>query len=187
MAEADCLPKEALGFLADLRAHNDKRWYEGQKARAERDLVEPARALTRRLVADLGAVFPDITGSDAKVGGSLTRLHRDTRFSKNKAPYKTQASAFFFHQTAGKEGAGIYLHLEPESCFLGIGLWRPDPVTRTKVSDAIAAKPDAWRDATSGKEFRKLFKMEGESLAKLPKQYDPQHPFAEDLKRRSRV
>jgi uncharacterized protein (TIGR02453 family) len=114
----------------------------------------------------------------------MFRIYRDTRFSKNKEPYKTTASAFFSHQTGGKEGPGIYLHLEPESCFIGIGHWRPDPVARTRVTDAIAAKPDSWRDATSSKEFRKLFKMEGEQLAKLPKQYDPQHPFAEDLRRK---
>jgi uncharacterized protein (DUF2461 family) len=70
---------------------------------------------------------------------------------------------------------------------MGAGLYHPDPVSRTKVTDAIAAKPDVWRDATSGKEFRKLLKMEGDSLAKLPKQYDPRHPFAEDLKRKDFV
>ena len=67
---------------------------------------------------------------------------------------------------------------------MGAGLYHPDPASRTKVTDAIAAKPDAWRAVTSGKEFRRLLSMGGDSLAKMPKQYDPQHPFAEDLKRK---
>lgn len=168
-------------FLRELKANNKKEWFDPNKDRYIADVRDPMQAFIAAIGPRLRAVSPHLVADPKR---SMFRIYRDTRFSKNKAPYKTQASAFFFHQAAGKEGAGIYLHLEPESCFLGIGLWRPDPVTRTKVSDAIAAKPDAWRDATSGKEFRRLFKMEGDSLAKLPKKYDPQHPFAEDLKRK---
>lgn len=168
-------------FLRELKANNKKEWFDPNKDRYIADVRDPLLAFIAAIGPRLGAISPHLVADPKR---SMFRIYRDTRFSKNKAPYKTQASAFFFHQTAGKEGPGIYLHLEPESCFLGVGLYHPDPVSRTKVTDAIAAKPDAWRDATSGKEFRKLFKMEGDSMAKLPKQYDPQHPFAEDLKRK---
>jgi uncharacterized protein (TIGR02453 family) len=175
---------EFFDFLRELKANNKKEWFDANKDRYVADVRDPLLAFIAALRPRLLEISPYLVADPKPTGGSMFRIYRDTRFSKNKEPYKTTASAFFSHQTGGKEGPGIYLHLEPESCFIGIGHWRPDPVARTKVSDAIAAKPDSWRDATSSKEFRKLLKMEGEQLAKLPKQYDPQHPFAGDLRRK---
>jgi uncharacterized protein (TIGR02453 family) len=86
MPDDTCVPPAFLAFLRDLRAHNDKAWFDANKARYEKDVVEPARALVRHLTAALGAEFPQITGSDAKAGGSLTRIFRDTRFGKDKRP-----------------------------------------------------------------------------------------------------
>jgi uncharacterized protein (TIGR02453 family) len=168
-------------FLRELKANNNKEWFDPNKQRYLDDVRDPMLAFIAAIGSRLREISPHLAADPKR---SMFRIYRDIRFSKNKDPYKTVASAFFFHQAAGKEGAGIYLHLEPDTCFLGIGLYHPDPVSRTKVTDAIAAKPEAWRDAISGKEFRKLFRMEGDSMAKLPKQYDPQHPFAEDLKRK---
>jgi len=184
------MPKELrftpglFDFLRELKANNKKEWFDANKDRYVADVRDPLLALIVAFRPRLLEISPYLVADPKPTGGSMFRIYRDTRFSKNKEPYKTTASAFFSHQTGGKEGPGIYLHLEPESCFIGIGHWRPDPVARTRVTDAIAVKPDSWRDAISSKEFRKLLKMEGEQLAKLPKQYDPQHPFAEDLRRK---
>jgi len=184
------MPKELrftpglFDFLRELKANNKKEWFDANKDRYVADVRDPLLAFIVAFRPRLLEISPYLVADPKPTGGSMFRIYRDTRFSKNKEPYKTTASAFFSHQTGGKEGPGIYLHLEPESCFIGIGHWRPDPVARTRVTNAIAAKPDSWRDATSSKEFRKLLKMEGEQLAKLPKQYDPQHPFAEDLRRK---
>jgi uncharacterized protein (TIGR02453 family) len=171
-------------FLRELKANNKKEWFDANKDRYVADVRDPLLAFIAALRPRMLEISPYLVADPKPTGGSMFRIYRDTRFSKNKEPYKTTASAFFSHQNGGKEGPGIYLHLDPESCFIGIGHWRPDPVARTKMTDAIAAKPDDWRDATSSKEFRKLLKMEGGSLAKLPKQYDPRHPFAEDLRRK---
>ena len=187
------MPKELrftpllFDFLRELKANNKKEWFDANKDRYVADVRDPLLAFIAALRPRLLEISPYLVADPKPAGGSMFRIYRDTRFSKNKEPYKTTASAFFSHQTGGKEGPGLYLHLEPDSCFMGAGLYHPDPVSRTKVTDAIAAKPDVWRDATSGKEFRKLLKMEGDSLAKLPKQYDPRHPFAEDLKRKDFV
>jgi uncharacterized protein (TIGR02453 family) len=174
-------------FLRELKANNKKEWFDANKDRYIADLRDPLLAFIAAFRPRLVAISPYLVADPKPTGGSMFRIYRDTRFSENKEPYKTMASAFFSHQTSGKQGPGIYLHLEPESCFMGVGHWHPDSAARTRVTDAIAAKSDAWRDATSGKEFRKLLKMEGDSLTKLPRQYDPQHPFAEDLKRKDFV
>jgi len=171
-------------FLRELKDNNKKEWFDANKDRYLADVRDPLLAFIAAFRPRLLGISPYLVADPKPTGGSMFRIYRDTRFSKNKEPYKTAASMFFSHQTGGKDGPGIYLHLAPESCFMGLGHWRPDLVARTKVTDAIAAKPEAWREATSGKEFRKLLKMEGDSMAKLPKQYDPQHPFADDLKRK---
>jgi uncharacterized protein (TIGR02453 family) len=171
-------------FLRELKANNKKEWFDANKDRYIVDVRDPLLAFIAALRPRFLEISPYLVADPKPSGGSMFRIYRDTRFSKSKEPYKTTTSAFFSHQAGGKEGPGIYLHLEPESCFVGIGHWRPAPVARTRVTDAIAAKPDAWRDAISGKEFRKLLRMEGDSMAKLPRQYDPQHSFAEDLKRK---
>ncbi len=175
---------QLFDFLRELKAKNNKEWFDANKDRYIADVRDPLLAFIAAIRPRLMEISPCLVADPKPAGGSMFRIYRDTRFSKNKEPYKTVASAFFAHQTGGKEGPGIYLHLEPDTCFLAAGLYHPDPVSRTMVTNAIAAKTDAWRDATSGKEFRKLCRIEGDSLAKLPKQYDPEHPFAEDLKRK---
>jgi uncharacterized protein (TIGR02453 family) len=171
-------------FLRKLKANNKREWFNVNKDRYIADVRDPLLAFIAAFRPRLIEISPYLVADPKPTGGSMFRIYRDTRFSKNKEPYKIMASAFFFHQTGGKEGPGLYLHLEPDSCFMGAGLYHPDPATRTKVTDAIAAKPDAWRAVTSGKEFRRRLSMGGDSLAKMPKQYDPLHPFAEDLKRK---
>ncbi len=184
------MPKELrftprfFDFLRELKANNKKEWFDANKDRYIADVRDPLLAFIAAFRPRLIRISPYLIADPKPTGGSMFRIYRDTRFSKNKTPYKTVASAFFSHQTGGKDGPGIYLHLSPESCFIGVGHWRPDPATRTKVTNAIAAKPETWREAISRKEFRKLLKMEGDSMAKLPRQYDPNHPFAEDLKRK---
>lgn len=173
-------------FLRELKQHNDRDWFEPNKQRYIDHVKDPLQAFIVAMGPRLHAISPHLVADPKK---SMFRIYRDVRFSKNKAPYKTQASCFFFHQAGGKDGAGIYLHLEPAGdnsmgCFLGIGSWQPDPVTRTKITDAISAKPELWEAAVSSREFRKLFKLEGGSMAKLPRKYDPAHPFAADLARK---
>jgi uncharacterized protein (TIGR02453 family) len=172
---------QLFDFLRELKVNNKKEWFDPNKPHYIEYVRDPMLAFIAAVGSRLRDISPYLVADPKR---SMFRIYRDIRFSKNKDPYKTQASCFFFHQTSGKEGLGIYVHLEPDSCFTGIGSWHPDPVKRTKITNSIANKTDAWREAVSGKEFRKMFKMEGESMAKLPKQYDPQHPFADDLKRK---
>lgn len=171
-------------FLRELKANNTREWFDPNKQRYLDDVRDPMHAFIVAMGPRLWRLSPQMIAEPKR---SMLRIYRDIRFSKNKTPYKTVASCMFFHQALGKEGTGVYLHLEPANCYLAIGAWRPDPVIRTKITDAVNAKPDLWRDVVSGKEFRKLFKLEGESMAKLPKRYDPEHEFAADLKRKDFV
>jgi uncharacterized protein (TIGR02453 family) len=117
------------------------------------------------------------------VGGSLFRIHRDIRFAKDKSPYKTYAGAHFTHRAAreGVHAPGLYLHLSPGESFGGGGIWHPDPPTLAKVRDALARKPDAWKKARRG------LTIDGESLSRPPRGYDPEHPLIADIKRKDFV
>ena len=119
------------------------------------------------------------------MGGSLFRIYRDTRFGKDKTPYKTNAGVHFRH-VAGKDvhAPGFYLHLQPGSVWAGVGIWRPDGTAVTAIRDAISEKPDLWKKAISGKAFRADFDLGGDSLKRPPRGYDPEHPLIEDLKRK---
>lgn len=174
-------------FLEELKANNNRDWFESNRHRYLEFVREPMLAFIAAFRPRLAAVSPYLIADPKPSGGSMLRLYRDLRFSKSKEPYKPLCAAYFWHQSGKESRPGIYLHLDPEHCFLGAGLWRPAPPMRRDVTDAIANNSDAWRKAVSDRQFKAKFKFGGESLARLPKQYDPEHPFAEDLRRKDFV
>ena len=139
-----------------------------------------------RFVADfapkLAKISKHMVADPRPVGGSLFRIYRDTRFAKDKSPYKTHAGMTFRHE-AGRDvhGPVFYLHLEPGRVFAAAGMWHPPPEAVKQVRDAIVEKPERWR--ARGRRAR--LDAGGDTLARPPRGYDPEHPFAEDLKRKS--
>ena len=118
----------------------------------------------------------------------MFRIYRDTRFSKDKSPYKTYTGLQFRHDR-GKDAhcPGFYLHLEPGQFFVGVGIWHPDGPTTRAIRDAIVEDPTAWKKASRGKKFAGLFDLEGDRLKRPPKGYDPEHALIEDLKRKDYI
>jgi uncharacterized protein (TIGR02453 family) len=172
--------RELFGFLADLKDHNDRDWFNANKARYEADLLEPALAFIEDFEPYLQQISPHLRADPRRVGGSLFRIYRDTRFSKDKTPYKTQAGIYFKHEQAKDVHApGFYLHLAPGDVFAAGGIWHPDTPTVTKIREALVADPDGWRDAIAGVDLGM-----GESLKRVPSGYDKDHPLAEDIKRK---
>ncbi len=175
-------------FLAELAANNNREWFSANKARYERDV----RDALVRFVADFGEkleeISPHVVADPRPSGGSVFRIYRDVRFSKDKSPYKTNAGVHFRHEV-GREvhGPGFYLHLEPGNVFGGAGIWMPNSETLGRIRGAIAANPGKWERIVNDEGFRSLFTLEGDSLKRAPKGIDPGHPLIEDLKRKSFV
>ncbi|MBI2374490.1 MAG: DUF2461 domain-containing protein [Deltaproteobacteria bacterium] len=171
-------------FFSDLEANNDKAWFEANRQRYERDVKAPVLAFIAEIGPDLAKVSPRFVADPRPNGGSMFRIHRDVRFSKDKTPYKTHAAVHFRHD-AGKDvhAPGFYLHLAPAEVFLGAGIWRPEPKTLGAIRDAIVAKPADYERA-SGEIAKKGWALAGESLTRVPRGYDPSHPAAEALKRK---
>ena len=111
-----------FGFMAELAENNDREWFAAHKSEYEDLVREPLRAFIRDVDGPLEAISPHIVVDDRKSGGSLFRIHRDIRFSKDKTPYKTHTGVQFRHQ-AGKDAhaPGFYVHLDSEGLFFGGG------------------------------------------------------------------
>ncbi len=112
------------------------------------------------------------------------RIYKDTRFSKDKTPYKTNVGISIRHQ-ANKDihAPGVYIHLEPKECFVGAGCWRPESKVLAAIRAAIDEDPKAWKRARDNKAFQKEFDLVGESLKTSPRDYPRDHPLIEDLRR----
>ena len=188
MADQAYFTKRALAFLKQLRDNNNRDWFQANKDRYEHEVKEPFLRLIADLAPGLKKINPHMVADPAPSGGSMMRIYRDIRFSKDKSPYKTYIAAHFLHDK-GKEGASpaYYLHLEPDGSTAGGGLWQPEPRTLKKVRDRIVADAQAWRRATSGSRLGQGCRMGGESLKRPPAGYDPAHPFIEDIKRKDFV
>jgi uncharacterized protein (TIGR02453 family) len=175
-------------FLRKLSRNNKREWFQANKQTYERDVRDPLLRFIADFAPHLKRISPRFVADPRPVGGSMFRIYRDTRFSRDKRPYKTVASAQFRHEN-GKDvhAPGFYLHLEPGNVFAGVGLWHPDGPTLRAVRDAIVDAPDKWKRAKTAKAFRARFDLAGESLKRPPRGYDPDHPLVEDLRRRDFV
>ena len=172
-------------FLKELSANNSRDWFNENKSRYEAEVRMPALDFICAMGPELAHYAPHFVAVDKKVGGSLMRIHRDVRFSKNKQPYKTNVGIQFRHEL-GKDvhAPGFYLHIEAHEVFVGAGIWHPDSDSLKKIRTYIDAHPTRWEDGRSDAGFSKAYALAGDSLVRAPKGYAPDHPMIEDLKRK---
>ncbi len=175
-------------FLEDLRRHNNRAWFAKNKERYLDSIQDPALEFVRSFAPYLKQISPHFVADDRPSGGSLFRIYRDIRFSKDKSPYKTHVGIHFRHKV-GRDvhGPGFYLHLQPGDVFTAIGLWHPERETLQRIRTAVAEKPDKWRRAAHGGAFASRYRLSGDSLKRAPAGFDPAHPLIEDLKRKDHV
>jgi uncharacterized protein (TIGR02453 family) len=176
---------QLYAFLRDLAANNDREWFAAHKDRYIEAVQEPALRFVIDFAPRLEKISPHFTADARVVGGSLFRIQRDTRFSKDKTPYKENTGIQFRHE-AGKDAhaPGYYLHLQPGGSYMGVGLWRPETRVAYAIRGHIDANQREWKRASQGKRFTDVFTMGGDSLVRPPKGYDEDHPLIEDLKRK---
>ena len=175
-------------FLSELADNNNREWFQNNKSRYERDV----RDSLVQFVADFGEklreISPHMVADPRLSGGSVFRIYRDVRFSKDKSPYKTNAGVHFRHEV-GREvhGPGLYLHLQPGFLFAGAGIWRPNSATVGKIRGAIVSNPGRWQGIINDDDFSSVYTLEGESLKRAPRGIDPDHPLIDHLKLKSFV
>lgn len=179
---------QTLTFLATLDGNNTREWFKAHQDEYEQCVREPALRLIDAMADELPAISPHFTAQSRKMGGSLMRVQRDTRFSRDKTPYKTNIGIQFRHEQGQDIHApGFYLHIALDTCFLGIGLWHPDSPTLGTIRKALVTRSDAWIAARDDKDFRRHFSLDGDSLVKPPRGFAKDHPLIEDLRRKDFV
>jgi uncharacterized protein (TIGR02453 family) len=169
-------------FLKDLTDNNNREWFQANKERYVAEVEEPFLRFVGDLGGKLRKVAPRIVADPRKQGGSMFRIYRDTRFSKDKSPYKTWIAAHFRHEAGAddKERSvpGYYVSLQLGTSHAGGGIYHPLPDDLTKIRERIVAKPKEWAAVRDGVELR------GEALKRPPAGYAADHPFVEDLRRK---
>lgn len=179
-------PETTSRFLAELADNNDRDWFKENKHRYESDVLYPALDFIEAMAGPLESFAPRFRAISKRSGGSLMRVYRDTRFARDKRPYKTNIGIQFRHEL-GKDvhAPGYYVHIEPDQVFIGAGMWRPERKALAAIRDLIVDAPSAWRKTVNNRRFRSIFKFEGERLTRPPRGYDAEHEHIDDLKRKS--
>lgn len=185
MAKFTGFGNETFAFLESLASNNNRDWFNEHKEEYEARVLGPALDFITAMGPVLGKISQHFDAIPKRQGGSLMRVYRDTRFSKDKTPYKTNIGIQFRH-AAGKDvhAPGYYLHIAPDEVFLGAGMWRPDATALAGIRQRIDDAPEQWQKATGAKGLRRRFEFQGESLKRPPRGFDASHPLLEDLKRK---
>lgn len=174
-----------FAFLNDLAANNNREWFKAHQADYEQHVREPALEFINDFAKPLEKISPHFVADSRKVGGSLFRIQRDTRFAKDKTPYKENTGVQFRHASAKDAHApGFYMNLQPGECYMGVGLWRPETKVAYVIRERIDQDQAGWKKAARNKRFTEMFTLGGDSLSRPPRGYSNDHPLIDDLKRK---
>ena len=174
-------PPEALQFLRDLARHNNRDWFQARKPVFEEQVKRPMRQLVEALNAELGRFAPEYVTDPDK---AIYRIYRDTRFSKDKTPYKEHIAASFFRQGTGphKHG-GYYLQVSHKEAAVGGGVYMPEPDVLLAIREHIAQHHHELRKILSAAAVRRLLgELHGDRLTRVPKGFCADHPAADLLR-----
>ena len=175
-------PREGVAFLRKLKRNNTREWFNEHKSEYEEMVKLPMQSLIVSLRPHFERFAPEIEANPKR---SLFRIYRDTRFSKDKTPYKTHAAAHFVVRgtSKGLVGSGYYVHIEPGECFIGGGIYMPDGPQLKAIRTAISKRAKDFRSVISQKEFVKRYgAIQGDTLTRMPKGFEDDDPMAEWLK-----
>jgi len=169
-----------IRFLARLKKNNNRQWFSKHKSEYEDSVKLPMQSLIATLKSLVAKFAPEF---DLHPKRSIFRIYRDTRFSKDKTPYKTHVAAVFHLKGSWQESAGFYIHIEPGGVYLGGGIYMPDGSQLKKIRAAIAEKSDEFLSIIQSSAFKKRFgQVEGDKLSRCPAGYPADHPMVEWLK-----
>lgn len=176
---------DTFHFLTELENNNNRPWFAENKPRYEELVLSPALDFIVAMAPHLAKLSTDIDAIPKRQGGSLMRVYRDTRFGKDKTPYKLNIGIQFRHRW-GKDAhaPGFYCHIANSGVFLGAGMWRPDSTALAGIRDRIDKKPELWKKVTGARNFKNRYQLGGESLKRPPRGYNAENPMIDALKRK---
>ena len=187
MSDFQGFPTDFFRFFAELKKNNNRDWFAANKPRYLESVVQPMGGYITAIAPYLVRISPFYKANPKPHGGSMFRIYRDTRYTKDKRPYKENVGCQFRHE-AGKDAhaAGFYVHIANDEIFFGGGVWTPPNTVLGKIRDAIVEQPERWKKITRNRAFMQRFgAVHGDGLKRPPRGYDADHPYVEDLKRKT--
>lgn len=173
--------KETLDFLKALKENNNREWFTENKAWYESSRAD-VEQLAAQIIQSLATFEPEIGHLNPKK--CIFRIYRDTRFSTDKTPYKTNFGAIFRPHTA-ESSSGYYMHISPEGCFLSCGHYMLSPEQMKKMRRGIYNDFEMLQEILNEKHFKKEFGdlfHDDDMLKRVPNGFDKNHPAAEYMK-----
>ena len=174
---------EAFRFLRQLKENNRREWFKPRQETYEDELLWPMQCLVSEIAREAPARGLPLTGDPRR---AVFRIYRDTRFSKNKDPYKTHVGAYLTRSGAKDEDGGLYVHVAADGSFVGGGFWSPDGALLRRWREHLAAAPDAFLAVADGLEAHGLVLHRQDPLKRMPRGYEAHAdgPAAEYLRAR---
>ncbi len=175
--------RETVRFFIDLKENNNRQWFERNRMIYETQVMEPAKSFVRAMASRLRTISPNIIAVP-KINKSIFRINRDTRFSLDPSPYKTNLGIYFWEGGPSRmEWSGFYFHVEPPKIILGAGYYMfPDRVLDNYRRAVVHPK--------HGSELTRIlksilktgeFELGGKHYKRIPAGFDPAHPNAQWL------
>ena len=172
-------------LLTELADNNNRLWFQDNKQRYESDVQGVALDYIAAMAPHIEKLSEHFLALPQKTGGSLMRVYKDSRFARGQDPYKTNIGIQFRHELAKDVHApGFYVHIEPDACFIGAGMWRPEPTALARIRQRIVEQPKEWQKVRKGKAFNAHWTLGGTGLKKAPRGFAEDHPHIEDLRRK---
>lgn len=176
--------QDSFDFLALLEHNNNRDWFKANQGDYEVKVRAKALAFIDAMTPSVLGLSPRLTSIPKKVGGSLMRPQRDSRFSKDKTPYKVNVGIQFRHfQAKDVHAPGLYLHLANDGCFLAAGIWHPESKALNAIRHCIDENPKGYQKAINTL-MAAGFELSGDSLSRPPRGFDKNHPLIDELKRK---
>ena len=176
-------PREGITFLKKLKKNNNMEWFHKHKPEYEEYVKLPMQSLIASLKQPMVKVAPEIAVDPKR---SMFRIYRDTRFSKDKTPYKTHVAAVFHMKGHWEDSAGYYVHIEPGGVYVGGGIYMPDGKQLKKIRSALVDHHREFLSIVSDSTFvRRFKKLEGDKLQRSPLGFPADHMMVEWLKHKS--
>jgi uncharacterized protein (TIGR02453 family) len=171
---------EAIDFFRSLARNNKREWFQPRKEVFEEQVKQPMRTLVDSVNAALMGFAPEFVTEPEK---AIYRIYRDTRFSKDKTPYKTHIAASFRRFGPGHTDAGYYFGISHKEVAIGGGIYMPEPAALLAIRNHIADRHDELRRILRARQVRELLgDLQGEQLSRVPKGFASDHPAADLLR-----
>lgn len=178
------LKLSTLEFLKLIAQNNNREWFNANKKLYE-DAKQDIYAFIEKLIPIFSAIDPHYP-AEATAKKVLMRIYRDVRFSKNKNPYKLNYGLAFDVKNYGPRTPSYYVHIQPGSCFFGVGFWQPEAEVLKQIREEIDYSAEKFLAIVENPNFKKYFHISQEDKLKTtPKGYEKDHPQIEFLRLKS--